>query len=169
MITMESQNQTPVHHQQSNVVASSKTLQSLKEPWQSAAQQGKEDPWKHKDPWQNGPTKEMSVGQVASLQANLEAVIDRKLQDKGMDDSSMSDDVDQRVQSLETQVHQLTQNMHSFQQQQTNHNQAMYSQIQAVDQKVEQQQGSLQTFLDARLESQMQRIEMLFTKRSRHE
>ena len=144
-------------------------MQSLKGPWQLAAQQGKEDPWKHRDPWQNGSSKELSVGQVASLQANLEAMVDRKLQDKGVDDSNMTDDVDQRVQSLETQVSQLTQNMQSFQQQQTGHNQAMYNQIQAVDQKVEQQQGSLQTFLDSRLEAQMQRIEMLFTKRSRHE
>ena len=169
LITLESANQETQPAKQSNVVASSKTLQSLKEPWQMAAQQGKEDPWKHRDPWQNGSGKELSVGQVASLQANLEAAIDRKLQDKGFEDTSMPDDVDQRVQNLESQVSQLTQNMQSFQQQQSSHNQAMYSQIQAVDQKVEQQQGSLQTFLDSRLESQMQRIEMLFAKRGRHE
>ena len=153
-------------------MASQKTLQTLKQkvqPWQIEAQKGNPDPWRHRDPWQSAAagSKEISVGQIAAIQSNLEAAIDKKIQEKS--DINMTDDVEHRVQDLESQMQQMATSMQQFQQQQSQHNQAMYSQIQTVDQKVEKQQGSLQVFLDTKMEEQMQRIEMLFSKRSRHE
>ena len=153
------------------VVASQKTMQSLRnqKAWQSDAAQGKPDPWGQHDPWQpRSSQKEISVGQMASIQANLEASIDRKLQERSSD-VNMQDEVENRVQALEQQVHQLTTNVHGYQQQQNQHNQTIYHQLQSVDKKVDQQQTALQGFLDNKLEEQMQRIEQLFSKRGRHE
>ena len=154
------------------VVASDKTLQSLAKPpvqWQSEAKKGMPDPWKHHDPWSHTPARELSNGQVATIQASLEAAIDRKLQDKASTDDGMGDDMEHRVQFLEQQVNQLTQNVNNFQQQQTHHNQSMVGQLQSVEHKVEKQETNMQAFMDRKLEEQMQRIELLFSKRSRHD
>lgn len=172
LITQESSTSEASHEVPSGVMASQKTLQTLKQkvqPWQIEAQKGNPDPWRHRDPWQSAAagSKEISVGQIAAIQSNLEAAIDKKIQEKS--DINMTDDVEHRVQDLESQMQQMATSMQQFQQQQSQHNQAMYSQIQTVDQKVEKQQGSLQVFLDTKMEEQMQRIEMLFSKRSRHE
>ena len=153
------------------VVASQKTMQSLRNhnAWQSDAANGKPDPWGQHDPWQpRSSQKEISVGQMASITANLEASIDRKLQERS-GDVNMTDEVENRVQALEQQVQQLTTNVHGYQQQQNQHNQTIYHQLQSVDKKVDQQQTALQGFLDNKLEEQMQRIEQLFSKRGRHE
>ena len=156
----------------SPVVASDKTLQSLAKPsmqWQNDAKKGIPDPWKHHDPWSHNSNRELSNGQVASLQASLEATIDRKLQSRTNVDDGMGDDMEQRVQFLEQQVNQLTQNVNNFQQQQTHHNQSMVGQLQSVENKVEKQEINMQAFMDRKLEEQMQRIEILFSKRSRHD
>ena len=172
LITQEPQGNVTSKEVRSEVMASQKTLQTLQQkihPWQIEAQKGNPDPWRHKDPWQSAASssREISVGQIAAIQSNLEAVLEKKIQERS--DVNMTDDVEHRVQDLESQMQQMANNMQQYQQQQTQHNQAMYNQIQKVDQKVDQQQGALQVFLDSKLEDQMQRIEMLFTKRSRHE
>ena len=153
-----------------SVVASQKRIQSLKShsSWQVDAAQGKPDPWGKHDPWQSRSQKEISVGQMASIQANLEASLDRKLQERS-GDVAMQDEVENRVQALEQQVQQLTTNVQGYQQQQNQHNQTMYHQLQSVDKKVDHQQHAMQGFLDAKLEEQMQRIEQLFSKRGRLE
>lgn len=172
LITQEASGNESTTEVKHGVMASQKTLQTLQQkahPWQIEAQKGAPDPWRHKDPWQSTSSnpKEISVGQIAAIQSNLEAALDKKIQERN--DVSMADDVEHRVQELETQVQQMASSMQQFQQQQHQHNQAVYNQIKTVDQKVDQQQGSLQVFLDSKLEEQMQRIEMLFSKRSRHE
>ena len=172
LITPEETPQSSNIHKGPPVVASEKTLQSLSKPvptWQTEAKKGLPDPWKHYDPWSNNQTRELSNGQVASIQASLEAVIDRKLQDRHGADDGMGDDMEQRVQVLEQQVNQLTQNVNTFQQQQTHHNQSMFGQLQSVEQKVDKQETNMQAFMDRKLEEQMQRIELLFSKRSRHD
>ena len=170
LITPEDNPQSSSVNKGPPVVASDKTLQSLtnaKPQWQNDAKKGLPDPWKHYDPWSSNPTRELSNGQVASIQASLEAAIDRKLQDRSGSDDGMGEDMEHRVQVLEQQVSQLTQNVNTFQQQQTHHNQNMVGQLQSVEMKVDKQETNMQAFMDRKLEEQMQRIELLFSKRSR--
>lgn len=156
------------------VVASDKTIQCLKQTSKKDEKKDEKknapDPWLHYDPWQNStkPSKEISVAQFAALQAKVEATIDQKLQ-KVQPDEPMSSASEGRISALEQQVHELTTSVQTFQSQQTQQNQRMHAQIQAVDQKVEQQQQSIHQLLDSKLEDQMARIEQLFAKRARME
>ena len=156
------------------VVASDKTIQCLKQTSKKDEKKDEKknapDPWLHYDPWQNStkPSKEISVAQFAALQAKVEATIDQKLQ-KVQQDEPMSSASEGRISALEQQVHDLTTSVQTFQSQQTQQNQRMHAQIQAVDQKVEQQQQSIHQLLDSKLEDQMARIEQLFAKRARME
>ena len=162
----------PSQVSQPSVIASSKTLQSLKKESTNVGEnKDKIDPWTHKDPWQAYNNRELSVGQVNRMQAQLEAKLDQRLKESlpNQEDSSMQDDADARISSLEAQVHQLTGNFQSFQQQQTQHNHGMYSQLQTLDTHMKEQHQSLTNVLDNKLEDQMARIEALLTKRSRTE
>ena len=63
------------------VIASAKTIQCLKEASKPAGvRKDIPDPWMHKDPWQSyaSSSKELSVGQVATMQAQLESTIEKK-------------------------------------------------------------------------------------------
>ncbi len=168
-VTSEAQpNQVP----QPSVIASSKTLQSLKSDSSSIGEiKDKVDPWTHKDPWQAYNNRELSVGQVNKMQAHLEAKIDQRLKESRpmSEDSSMNDDAETRINSLEAQVQQLTGTFQTFQQQQTQHNHGMYSQLKTLDKQMHEQHKSLSNVLDSKLEDQMMRIEALLTKRSRTE
>ena len=162
---------------QPSVIASTKTLQSLKKEANHASAsheheaKDKPDPWTHRDPWQSYNTRELSVGQVASMQAQLEAKIDQRLKESlpNTEDCSMHEDAETRISSLEAQVQQITNNFQSFQQQQIQHNHGMYSQLQTLDKQMHEQHQSLTNVLDNKLEDQMMRIEALLTKRSRTE
>ena len=162
---------------QPSVIASTKTLQSLKNEANHASTshdheaKDKHDPWTHRDPWQSYNTRELSVGQVASMQAQLEAKIDQRLKESlpNAEDCSMHEDAETRISSLEAQVQQITSNFQSFQQQQIQHNHGMYSQLQTLDKQMHEQHQSLTNVLDSKLEDQMMRIEALLTKRSRTE
>ena len=144
------------------VIASRKTLEHL----------GTQDPWLQHDPWQK-PTAaapvssplpiaqpSLSNAQLATLEANLEKKIMTSLQAKMPDgDATMEpSQIDHRVSHLE---HQL-------------------SQVQASQQGLEAKVGQLHTqiehqgkvfghALDQKLAEQMDKIESLLTKRSRHE
>jgi hypothetical protein len=146
------------------VLASSKTIHSLQlKPKETT----KEDPWLHNDPWRSpaGPsTRELSVGQVASIQANVEKVVLAKLRD---DDDSMNGESDIRITALEQKLEQLTTQVSAQQHEQMQHNQQVQVQIQSLDMKIDQQQNAFQNALDNKLEQQMIRIEQLFTKRPR--
>ena len=100
------------------VLASQKTIQSLKQ--QSPASSA-EDPWAHYDPWKaNGRAKELSVGQVTSIEANLERKLLAQLKPE---DAPMHATVDARVSTLEQQMEQLSATVTSFQQGQQQQNQ----------------------------------------------
>ena len=93
-----------------SVLASQKTLMSLKQPHQAPTS---DDPWLHHDPWKStARPKELSVGQVHSIEANLEKKLIAKLQPG---DANMSE-VDERVSVLEQQIEQLTTSVQAFQQ-----------------------------------------------------
>ena len=150
------------------IIASSKTIQCLRVPKgaNQSKQESQEDPWKHYDPWQSS-AKEVSVGQVLSLQNQLEATIDKKIADMG--NARMEDDSSDRINQLEQQMQQMSASVQSFQQQQVQHTQNLYGQVQTLDKRLNDQHQSINTMLDSKLEDQMQKIEMLLTKRSRTE
>ena len=79
--------------------------------------------------------RKSQCAQFAALQAKVEATIDQKLQ-KVQQDEPMSSASEGRISALEQQVHDLTTSVQTFQSQQTQQNQRMHAQIQAVDQKV---------------------------------
>ena len=104
------------------------------------------------------------MGQVASIQANVEKVVLAKLRD---DDDSMNGESDIRITALEQKLEQLTTQVSAQQHEQMQHNQQVQVQIQSLDMKIDQQQNAFQNALDNKLEQQMIRIEQLFTKRPR--
>ena len=149
------------------VLASTKTLSSLARSSRPAG--SKDDPWLHDDPWKAPKgTKEISVGQIAALEAALEQKLLAKLPDapSRSDDSTMDDEMDSRVTSLETKLEQLTNSMQTFQTGQQQHNQTMANQMQQLDAKVDHQVQSFHHALDSKLSDQMNRIEALFKKRN---
>ena len=146
------------------VLASSKTMHSLQV---KPKEHSKEDPWLHNDPWRSPAapsTRELSVGQVASIQANVEKVILAKLRD---DDDSMNGGGEHRIAALEQKLDQLTTQVSTQQHEQMQHNQQVQVQMQSLDIKIDQQQNAFQSALDSKLEQQMIRIEQLFSKRPR--
>eukprot|EP00434_Breviolum_minutum_P013102 symbB.v1.2.011547.t1/scaffold743.1/size212950/2 len=164
LVTPESQNGNPTTNTPGGIIASSKTIQCLRDVKGPihAKVEPQEDPWRHYDPWQKN-TKEVSVGQVLSLQSQLEATIDKKMADIG--NTRMEDDNSERIMQLENQVQQMSASVQAFQQQQTQHTQNLYGQVQSLDKRLNEQHQSLNNMLDSKLDSQMQKIEMLLTKR----
>ena len=143
------------------VLASQKTMQSLK---QHGPAESSEDPWAHYDPWKSGNrnNKELSVGQVTSIEANLERKLIAKLANE---DAPMHPSVDARVTNLEQKMEQLSANLTTFQQGQQQQNQQVQQQLQNLDTKIDHQSQSLGAVLDHKLEDQMKRIESLLLKR----
>ena len=74
---------------------------------------------------------------------------------------------DDRVSNLEQRLHELANTVQQNQQAQTQHNQAIASQMQQLDNKVDNQMQSITSMIDGKLNDQMSRIEMLFNKRPR--
>ena len=156
----------------SSIIASPKTIQCLKDATkQNDNKREGQDPWIHRDPWPQPTTKELSVGQVASMQAQLEATIDKKIRESmpPSTDCEMTDASDSRIVQLEQQVQQLKGNFQHFEQRQTAHNQSIHAQVQQMDQKMQDQHVTINRMLDCKLADQMQKIEALLTKRSRTE
>lgn len=156
------------------VLASSRTIQSLKQP-NNKPEARMEDPWVQHDPWQKGPpttAREASVHQMSAVQARLEAVVDQKIREH-LPDTDMAAAHDgkseEKVVALEHQIQSLAANFQSFQQQQASQNQMVQHQVQALDAKVDSQQSNIQQMLDSKLDDQMQRIEQLLSKRQRHQ
>ena len=149
------------------IVASAKTMHSLQA---KPKDQPKEDPWLHDDPWRGSVNKgprEMSVGQVASIQASLEKSILEKINHNQGEDEEMTGNQDQRIAALEQKFEQLSAQVTGHQVEQTRHNQQVQAQVQNLDHKIDQQQHAFHAALDSKLEQQMARIEQLFTKRPR--
>ena len=168
MITPENPNPSKQTPKTAPVLASENTIRTLKSA-ANGSEAKREDPWIHRDPWQPQPTaKEIPVSQLTALQTRIEASVEQKLRDS-IGDSPMPSSTDPRVDMLEQQVHRMTNDFQQYQQQQSTHNHAVATQIQAIDSKVDQHGHSIQSMIDHKLEDQMVRIEQLFAKRARME
>ena len=172
LITQEQNDMPGEVVQPMQVLASNRTIQSLRKP-STKSDQRQDDPWVQHDPWQSyqsGSAKEASVHQITAVQARLEAMVDQKIRDH-MPDTEMSAVTDgntvAKVDALEHQIQVLSANFQSFQQQQSSQNQMVQHQVQAIDAKVESQQSNIQQMLDSKLDDQTQRIEHLLSKRQR--
>ncbi len=162
------------------IVASKKTIDAMKpQPKQISDEKAKQDPWLHDDPWAPRPNqtnRAISVSQIAAIETNVQKKVLETLQHKTPDeDAVMSDTAEQRVQHLESQVKQLTDNMtnlsssmSSFHAQQQQVNTQLSTQIGSIKSQVDKQHVSMQTLLDTKMEEQMNRIEALLTKRAKH-
>ena len=151
------------HIPQVQVLASTKTLQSLK---QKSLAEVKNDPWLHTDPWkQQTPTKgrEVSVGQVAAIESQVEKRVLAKTTEA---DASMSN-VDSRVTQLEQQLEKMQGDMQTFQQQQVSQNQTVQQQLLSIDQKVERQSQAFNGLLETKMDEQLRNIERLLHKQPR--
>lgn len=151
------------------VMASAKTLRSLQVP-AGSVESGKVDPWLHKDPWQSTKsTKELSAGQVAAIETNLEQRLLAKI---APGDHVMEDD--SKIMALEQRVEDMQQSFEAFQRNHTQQNQQMQSQLdqhaqfmQGLDRKVDAQTERFTQSLDSKLNDQMHRIEQLMMKSRR--
>ena len=145
------------------IIASDKTLQSLIRPDQKQPAQPMEDPWMHKDPWQQQSSSNMLPKQLQAMESNMEKCILQKIQEN----DKMDVDTAKRVATLEQQIGHLTQELATFQHSQGMHQQAVQQQINGIEAKVDSQHHALHQLIDTKLESQMTRIEQLFAKRPR--
>eukprot|EP00435_Cladocopium_sp_Y103_P026233 s1561_g6.t1 len=148
---------------QAPVLASARTLQYLRQKPNPPDAKGTEDPWQHYDPWQKKSSKELSVAQVAAIEANLESKLTQKLK---TEDAEMTA-VDDRVVALESRVEQLAATVSANQTQQSQQTQVLTQQIAQIDRKVDGQTQMFHAALDAKLSDQMLKIEQLLSKRPR--
>ena len=172
LITPEKTTPSATVEQPTPVLASNKTIQSLRQP-HAKPDTTKEDPWVHHDPWQSksaATSKEASVHQIAAVQSRLEAIVDQKIREH-IPDTEMGNDnegkAEGKIVALEQQLQTLSASFQSFQNQQASQNQRVQHQVQALDAKMESQQTNIQQMLDSKLDDQMQRIEHLLSKRQR--
>lgn len=146
------------------ILASNKTMYSLQA---KGKEQTKEDPWLHNDPWKSPPTtRELSVGQVTSIQANVINAVMEKIKPNQGEDDDMTGNQEGRVTALEQRVEQLSNQVARQQQEQSQAAQQVQAQIQGLDRKIDQQQQVYHHALDTKLEQQMLRIEQLFVNQA---
>eukprot|EP00435_Cladocopium_sp_Y103_P059065 s893_g21.t1 len=191
VLISEVQNHKPINPPSQGVpVASTRTLRHLTataaHPAKSAlAAKVNDDPLQANDPWANayqGQTSRQSTltaGQLASMENTVEKRVLAAIQDHVMpakaEDAHMNTESEQRLTQLERQVHTLTDNlnqlsgsMSSFQQQQQTHNTQVSHQVQALKSQADQQEHTMKSLLEQKMEEQMLRIEALLTnKRSK--
>ena len=164
LITRAKESRPIVKDNTLNVVASKKTIDQLTKHQHN-------DPLQTNDPWQqyknssqpaSSSAKTSAVNasaQIAEVEARLEkkilAAVQQKDTDVTMEGSSQ---VEERVNRLETQIQQLS-----------HHHQQVDSRLGHMQQQIDTQGQQFNTALDQKLNEQMQKIEALLTKRSRHE
>ena len=165
-------------------VASVRTLRHLAASSANVQQldQGQADPLQVNDPWANARKQQApkhagpSPGQLASIEHNIEKRILAAIQDKEghtqKEDDPMDAQTSQRMAQLESQVSALTDNltqlsgsMTTFKQQQHAHNTQVAHQVQALKSQADQQEHTMKSLLEAKLEEQMSKIEALFTNK----
>ena len=88
--------------------------------------------------------------------------------DMGTQHDTRVAELEQKVQSLQENVNALSSNLSTFQQQQTQQNNSVVGQIQALQTSVENQHQHMTKVLDAKMEQQMGRIEQLLGAGKRH-
>ena len=167
-------------------VASARTIRHLTatSKGQMAGDVGQTDPLQVNDPWASARASQVlksagpTAGQLASMEHNIEKRVLAAIQDKetgSKEDEPMDAQANQRLAQLESQVHALTDNltqltgsMTSFKQQQHAHNTQVAHQVQVLKSQADQQEHTMKSLLDQKLEEQMSRIEALLTnKRSK--
>eukprot|EP00435_Cladocopium_sp_Y103_P023412 s1703_g5.t1 len=167
-------------------VASARTLRCLTVTSASASapddDKGMIDPLQANDPWASaykGHTAKHvnpSAGQLAAIETNVEKRVLAVLHEQNAlpktEDANMDPQIDHRMAQLETQVHQLTDNLNqlsgsmtSFKQQQQTHNTQVAHQVQALKTQADQQEHAMKSILDQKMEEQMARIEALLTNK----
>lgn len=91
----------------------------------------------------------------------------------GLDSSTATEmrfnELEQKVQTMQDNMQQMSNGMQTFQQQQNAHNNEIVGQITAVKQQVDNQQQGLANLLDQKMEEQMERIDALLIKRAKLE
>ena len=167
------------------IVASDRTLKHLSSSSSEGMKQSQPvpssvDPVFDNDPWAKWQAPKMpqgakclSANQIASIEASVEKKVREAIQANSTDDT-MEPAVDSRVSQLETQVstmqesiEKMQQNMQAYQGQQQQHNAQIVKEITTIKTQVDQQNSSLKTMLDSKLEDQMSRIEALLCKRAK--
>eukprot|EP00435_Cladocopium_sp_Y103_P041629 s730_g11.t1 len=190
VLISEMPTQKPMSVSQEGVpVASTRTLRHLSATAAALSSQNgdqtKQDPLQLNDPWagayrsQTSKPSAITPSQMAMMENNVEkrlrATFQESMQPKQADDATMDGQVDLRVSSLEHQVSSLTENLtlltnsvSSFKQQQLTHNTQVAHQVQALKSQADQQELSMKSLLEQKMEEQMSRIEALLTnKRSK--
>lgn len=139
----------------------------------------KEDPWLRKDPWsgESKASRPLSNQQLAQMEQSiqqkvLEAVRDTKKtgdEDEEMDHATETrvSHLEQQIKSMQSNLHQVTQTVATFQQEQNHQNTQMVTEIAAVKHQVEAQQKGMKSFIEQQMETQMGRIEALLNKRAK--
>ena len=143
------------------VEASTHTRQSL---------QGVNTQQKFEDPWAEAASRlpcmraESSVSpiQIQQIEKSLEEKLTKKM---ATEDVLMDHTWEPRVKDLEEKLARISE----VQQQQASQTDRLTTQVQCVQSQMEKQSQEFRTHLDAKLESQMSKIEALLTKRARQE
>eukprot|EP00435_Cladocopium_sp_Y103_P039757 s1318_g10.t1 len=186
VLISEIQSSKPVVQQTNGIpVASTRTLRCLKSSMNGPnhLDEGSSvDPLQANDPWANaykGHTAKPShpsPSQLATIETNVEKRVLATIQEQALwpksEDATMDPQTDQRMSQLESQVHlvtdnlnQLTGSMATFKQQQQTHNTQVAHQVQALKTQADQQEHSMKSLLDQKMEEQIARIEALLTNK----
>lgn len=142
------------------VEASTHTRKSL----QGGSSQAKEDPWAEAASKLPSVRAEsiVTAHQIQQIEKSLEEKLTRKIANE---DVSMESAWEPRVKVLEEKLAKMSE----VQQHQAAQTDRLASHVQSVQAQVEKQSKEFQTHLDTKLESQMNKIEALLTKRARQE
>lgn len=143
------------------VEASTRTRQSLQGV---NTQQKLEDPWAEAASRLSCMRAEPSVSpiQIQQIEKSLEEKLTKKM---ATEDVLMDHTWEPRVKDLEEKLARMSE----VQQQQASQTERLTTQVQCVQSQMEKQSQEFRTHLDAKLESQMSKIEALLTKRARQE
>eukprot|EP00435_Cladocopium_sp_Y103_P019792 s2534_g4.t2 len=164
---------TPKMSQTVDVQGSAKTLAALSAPIQPDESA---DPWVQDDPWGNyaTPVKSAKIAKpaIGTSEEQLDVLASKvanKLQTKPplipMDDGDTTMANDERIQDVEQRMQALESTMHQFHDRQQKHNTEVASQIGHIQQQVDQQSASLTQHLDAKMNEQLAHIERLLSAR----
>eukprot|EP00438_Fugacium_kawagutii_P002078 Skav230762 [mRNA] locus=scaffold4515:157725:162575:+ [translate_table: standard] len=137
-----------------------------------------EDPWAQQDPWmkETTPPRAISAQQLASIETSVQKKVMEALKDQkaNQSDEEMEPVHDSKVAQLEHQMKQMqsnldqvSHNMHTFQTQQTEHNRQVATEIGAVKHQVDIHQKGMQSFIEKKMEEQLGRIEDILSKRAK--
>ena len=123
-----------------------------------------EDPWAEAAARLPSVRSELTVSnhQILQIEKSLEEKLTKKM---GSEDVQMDPALEPRVKDLEEKLARIA----DVQQQQHAQTSSIATQVQSIQSQVEKQSKDFQAHLDSKLETQMNKIEALLTKRARQE